>query len=277
MIVDESFPEFTSSADFSTGTFQHACGAFALVQNSLDISLLQAVDGRWQTVEGPSFALPEPAELADHRLMDVTGDGQPEVIMVWYPEFSSHTYGHVLTADSTNCVWGYAPIVRGCGADSLTADLEIADSGEMSTFEFLACWGGYRDTLLMVWNDEFGVFLTEPPSGSSYCESFADDALDLPLGLCSGGWAVAMGQEAIASEGIDVEADSRFGPGTRMAALAYQQLKGLELTGTFDAETWAAMYPVGGPDGTNLVEFPDFDGDGISSPREIGHASGALE
>jgi len=164
MIVDESFPEFTSSADFSTGTFQHACGAFALVQNSLDISLLQAVDGRWQTVEGPSFALPEPAELADHRLMDVTGDGQPEVIMVWYPEFSSHTYGHVLTADSTNCVWGYAPIVRGCGADSLTADLEIEDSGEMSTFEFLACWGGYRDTLPMVWIDEFGVFLTEPPS-----------------------------------------------------------------------------------------------------------------
>lgn len=272
--MDESQPEFVPSEDFTTGVFQHACGTFSLVQNSLEISLMRESKGNWEAVENTGFVLPESAELVDHRVLDVTGDGEPEVILVWYPEFSSHTYGHVLTAGESDCAWIYAPIVRGCGADSLTADLEISPNGKLSTFEFLACSGGYRDELPLVWNDLLRVFLAEPPSGFPYCESFSDEALDLPVGLCSGGWVVGMGQEALALKGIDVDRDGRFGPGTRLATLSYQRANNLELTGVLDEATWATMYPVGGPSGDNFSEFPDFDGDGISSPREIGHAAG---
>lgn len=275
--MDESLGEFVPNENFTTGPFEHSCGTFSLVQNSLDVSLMLEVEGTWEAIESAAFSLPEPAELVEHGVVDVTGDGETEVILVWYPEFSSHSYGHVLTADAIDCEWIYAPILRGCGAGSLTADLEISENEELSTFEFLACWGGYRDKLPLVWNDEFRVFLAEPPPGLPYCESFADDVLDLPIGLCSGGWVVGMGQEALAFEGIDVDRDGRFGPGTRLATLAYQRVKGLELTGVFDEATWAAMYPVGGPNGDNLIEFPDFDGDGISSHREIGHGSGILE
>jgi hypothetical protein len=64
--------------------------------------------------------------------------------------------------------------------------------------------------------------------------------------------------------------DGQFGPASLLAILSHQESLGIPKTGQLDGPTWASLFPAGSE------EFPDFDADGVSSPREIGHASGAF-
>jgi peptidoglycan hydrolase-like protein with peptidoglycan-binding domain len=48
-------------------------------------------------------------------------------------------------------------------------------------------------------------------------------------------------QQKLSALGYAVTADGSFGPGTKAAVIQFQQTRGLPVTGTVDAATWAAL------------------------------------
>lgn len=274
----ESFAEFLTGSGVtkSSGVIDHGCGEIAFVEVPGKSKLISWVANSWQTVQLFDFEAEEVLpSVASVWTSDVTGDGEPEVVISWSQEGSDQTFGGVLHADVGKCDWQLATFIDGCDQGVWLGDLALPDDSSLTGRAFMDCAYG-EDEVQLVWNQELEVFLARPVSGDRYCRSLTEN-FDLPLISCNKGWAVQMAQEAIAGAGFDVDVDGQFGPGTQMAVLLFQQRAGIPLSGVIDEPTWAAIYPVGGPDGTNMVEYPDFDGDGISSPREIGDASGSVD
>ena len=83
---------------------------------------------------------------------------------------------------------------------------------------------------------------------------------DLPIGPCSEGYGVSMIQNALISYGYQIEPDGQYGQATADAVAQFQGVKGLTVTGTVDALTYAALGPLGV--GTDL------NGDGVVGPNE---------
>ena len=82
----------------------------------------------------------------------------------------------------------------------------------------------------------------------------------LPIGPCSEGYGVGMIQNALISYGYQIEPDGQYGQATADAVSQFQGVKGLTITGTVDALTYAALGPMGV--GTDL------NGDGVVGPNE---------
>jgi peptidoglycan hydrolase-like protein with peptidoglycan-binding domain len=67
-------------------------------------------------------------------------------------------------------------------------------------------------------------------------------------------------QNALISYGYQIEPDGQYGQATADAVAQFQGVKGLVVTGTVDALTYAALGPLGV--GTDL------NGDGVVGPNE---------
>jgi hypothetical protein len=268
--------EQASQSKFSSGIVEHSCGTFAMVQSTGYPLLLEWSEPDWLPAEGASTTLDYESgiDVVQSWSTDLTGDGDPEIVLSLEVEGANRGFGQILSANGEDCVWVYLSAVDGCSRAEVFDDLTVVGQRAVGT-GFVGCGNG-RDSVEYAWLPQFGLFVAEPESGGPVCSSMWDD-LDLPLSNCSEGWAVSMAQEEMDARGISVDIDGRFGPGTQRAVLEYQQLNGLPLTGQVDHVTWAAMYPVDADSDGGWNYYPDYDGDGVSSPREIGHASGALE
>lgn len=264
-----------SEASFSTGAFEHSCGTFAMIRGDGPPAILKWVEDAWSSASmiTPEIELDPDLFVNDSWIEDVTGDGEPEVSISWFYEGGNRTFGQVLSASPDNCEWHYLEVIDGCGINQVFDDLTVVASGPRGT-ALIDCGYG-RAGANFDFQSEFGVFVASPGDGESFCESMRED-YDLPLSNCSEGWAVRMAQEEMAANGISVDTDGRYGPGTQMGVLRYQIQNDLPLTGQVDPLTWSLMYPVGSGEDSEWNEYPDYNGDGISSPREIGHASGAF-
>lgn len=268
--------EKASSAVFSTGAFQHSCGEFAVIQSSGYPLILTWLDEEWLPVEGASTSLEFDSgiNVLESWQTDLTGDGEPEVVLSLGIEGANRSFGQILSASPGECLWGYLTTVDGCSESEIVDDLAVEGAKAAGT-GFVSCGDG-RDSIELEWLPEFSLFVAMPYQDSNFCSGMRED-LDLPLSNCSQGWPVSMAQEAVAAQGISVDIDGRFGPGTQRAVLRYQKELGLPLTGQVDPLTWSVMYPAGSSSTDGWTTYPDYDGDGISTPREIGHATGALE
>ncbi len=260
----------TSGTKFTTPVISHSCGQFALIHNEAEPSILRWSGSEW-AIAPFSYATTFDPEIAvdQHWIDDVTGDGDPEIILNWYSDGGNRSFGQVISANSPDCIWHYLPVVDGCGDSEVIDNLTVVGDGQLEASGFIDCSGG-RVGLRMNWQAPFGLFIAMPLEGEKFCNGLTE-SFDLPLSNCSESWAVRMAQESLVGRGAKIDTDGQYGPATQLAVLTFQQSLGIHLTGQLDGETWASLFPSG------TDEFPDYDGDGVSSPREIGHASGVFE
>lgn len=259
-----------SGTVFATPIVSHTCGQFALVHKEAEPSILQWNGSEWASAIF-SYATTFDPEIAveQHWIDDVTGDGDPEIILNWYYDGANRSFGQVISASSPDCNWRYLSLVDGFGDSELIDNLTLVGDGLLEGSGFLNGYGG-RAGLRLNWESQLGLFVAMPLEGEKFCNDLTE-SFDLPLSSCSESWAVRMAQESLVERGAEIDTDGQYGPATQLAVLRLQQSLGIQLTGQIDGETWASLFPAGSD------EFPDFDGDGVSSPREIGHASGAFE
>lgn len=264
-----------SAATFATEIFEHECGTFAMVQGAGLPAILQWANDEWASapLSAPELEPDSESLIDDFWIEDITGNGEPDIAISWFYQGANRTFGQVLSAPTDSCEWRYLEVVDGCGAQGTFTDLEVRGNLAVGSALIDCAYG--RVSAFFAFEPEFGLFVAKPIPGESFCDSMRED-YDLPLSNCSEGWAVRMAQERMMLNGITVDRDGRFGPGTQVAVLRFQVLNDLPLTGHVDPLTWSLMYPVGTSDDGGWNEYPDYDGDGISSPREIGHASGTF-
>lgn len=259
-----------SDIKFSTPVIEHSCGKFSLIHDEAEPTILKWDGNDWINADFSFATTFDPEILVDqHWVADVTLDGDPEIVLNWFYEGGNRSFGQVISANAEDCIWSYATLVDGCGDSETIDNLTYVSSESLQGSGFLNCYGG-RVGFSLVWTPEIGVFVTAPLGGEKYCNGLTE-SFDLPLSTCSEGWAVRMAQEALIGRGARIEADGQFGPASQIAVISLQQSLNLPRTGQLDGPTWASLFPAGSE------EFPDFDGDGVSSPREIGHASGAFD
>lgn len=260
----------SSGVVFSTSVISHSCGEFALVHKEAEPSLLRWNGSEWVSAQFSYLTTFDP-EIAveDHWVKDVTGDGNPEIILNWFYDGGNRGFGQVISAEEPGCTWHYISAVDGCGDSEVIDNLSVISDGNLQGSGFIDCSGGRVGTQLE-WNEDLGIFVTRPLEGEKFCNGLTE-SFDLPLSNCSKGWAVKMAQDSLIDRGSQIDADGQFGPATQLAILNLQKLLGIQLTGQLDGDTWSSLFPPGSE------EYPDYDGDGVSSPREIGHASGAFE
>jgi hypothetical protein len=260
----------SSGIKFSTPVVSHSCGQFALVHKEAEPSILQWSGSEWASAPF-SYATTFDPEIAvdQHWIDDVTGDGDPEIILNWYSDGGNRGFGQVISANSPECIWHYLSLVDGFGDSEVIDNLAVVGDGQLGGSGFIDGSGG-RVGLRLNWEAQFGLFVAMPLEGEKFCDGLTE-SFDLPLSNCSEGWAVRMAQESLVDRGAKIDTDGQYGPATQLAVLTFQKSLGIKLTGQLDGETWASLFPAGSD------EFPDYDGDGVSSPREIGHALGAFE
>lgn len=255
---------------FSSGAREHVCGPLAFVATPREQRLLAWTGTQWDT----AIRVPDSFELsgekvADFLMGDLTGDGRAEIVIRWAPQFTMREVGAVLRAATAGCRWEWQELTDSCSNRRLYEGLGIERDGSLIG----SGWSGAcspRETVRFRWFPEINSLVARPyDSSTQMCGFYDESRIDLPIITCNRNWAVQMFQEGLRASGFNVNPDGYFGPGTQIAVLGYQQRLGLEMTGHIDADTWSSMYPVDWENG-----FPDFDNDGVSSPREIAHWSG---
>lgn len=260
----------TSGIAFATPVITHTCGTFALIHDDAEPSILKWNDTEWTNANFTFATTFDPGVFVEqHWIADVTSDGEPEVILNWFYEGGNRGFGQVLSASTPDCTWHYLSTVDSCGDSEVVDNLTYLATGQLQASGFINC-NGERAGMKLKWESDLGVFVAGPLDGEKFCNGMTD-TIELPLSTCSESWAVEMAQRVLVERGAHIDIDGQFGPATQLAVLRLQKSLGVQLTGLLDGETWAALFPAGSE------EYPDFDGDGVSSPREIGHASGALE
>ena len=266
--------ELLSAYNFAVTTeiFDHACGTFALGQTSGPPTLLLWDGVSWSKVETlvDLAGLDDSRSIEEYWLNDVTGDGEPEIVINWNIPGAGRPVGSVIYAEPSDCLWSYASAIDSCGSYGYFEDsLVVAGVGLTGTGFPGPC--ETREDVRYVWEPSIQHFVSRRSDPNQrLCSGLIED-YDLPLTVCSESWAVSMAQEALVNQGITVEIDGQYGSGSQVGVARYQLMRGLPVTGVVDSQTWADMYPVDGN------EYPDYDGDGVSSPREIGDRSGAFE
>lgn len=247
----------------SAKIFEHSCGLFALVHPDGETMLLQWEKSTWVGVDVLNF-LTFDSELAleEQWVVDVTSDGEPEIVFQWINKEANRSFGQVISNDGIICTWKSLLILDGCGP-SFTADNLSLVGPSLQISGFVNCKGG-RVSANLLWNPLLNAFIARPLEGNRFCGLLIEN-IDLPLTSCDEGWAVRMAQQALVDQGYAIETDGQFGPATQIAVLLYQQSRGIAITGILDGETWSSLFPLaqGG--------YIDYDGDGISSPREMAH------
>jgi hypothetical protein len=257
---------------YSSGLIDHSCGLVAVV-GSAGANQLVIWDGsEWLEVDGLAGGWPGTMDvIGKTRLVDLKGDGFAEVLISWDAGSTGmRPYSAVVSSAGSDCTWVWEPLVDSCGDQIVYDALSVTSSGELVGSGFPRGCAG-RDSVRFEWFAEINRFVARPePSSVKVCGDYEEDRIDLPIVICSKSWAIQMAQEVLGKSGFNVASDGYFGPGTQLALLRYQMRNGLHLSGVIDGYTWGSMFPVTWEDG-----FMDYDGDGIASPREIAHWSGA--
>lgn len=259
-----------AGVSFNSGLVSHSCGTFAFVATPQEQRLIAWDKTTWVTelVVPQRFQL-EGATVSEFATSDLNGDGKSEIVIRWAPEFAMREVGAVLKSNPSDCSWSWQELVDSCNIRFLYDNLTLSPEGDLIG----SGWSGGcspREGVRFQWFSEVQRFVARPfASDSQMCGVYDEFNIDLPLMTCTRTWAVQMFQEGLRAAGFNVNPDGYFGPGTQVAVIGYQQRLGLDASGLIDELTWASMFPVNWDDG-----FPDYDGDGISSPREIAHWSG---
>lgn len=260
----------TSGIAFTTPVISHSCGTFALIHDDAEPTILKWDDTEWTNASFAFATTFDPGVFVEqHWIADVTSDGEPEIILNWFYDGGNRSFGQVVSASSPECTWHYLSTIESCGDSEVVDNLTYVPNGQLQGSGFINC-SGERAGMKLTWDPVLGVFIAGPLDGEKYCNGLTE-TIDLPLSTCSESWAIQMAQRVLVERGAQIDTDGQYGPATQLAVLRLQQSLGIQLSGQLDGETWASLFPAG------TDEYPDFDGDGVSSPREIGHASGALE
>lgn len=255
---------------FSTGVLDHGCGKMAFVANPDRQRLLLWNASEWVEIESIQTELDTlDNEVLAFRSIDLTEDGLDEFVVTWEPNRQMRAFGAVMSPDDETCGWSWLTLVDSCGAGGMYGGLNVTSDGDLIGSGFSgAC--SLRETVRFDWYENIDRFVARPGEpGVKMCDEFDTDVIDLPLLTCDSGWAVEMFQQGLKDRGAPVEVDGYFGPGTQIEVLAYQQRSGLFASGLIDSDTWGSMFGVDWDLG-----YPDYDQDGVSSPREMAHWSG---
>jgi len=261
--------------------FENSCGTFAVTFDPGYVDIQKWNGESWSSlprVEPPTFIRREELqssggsdELRKVAVWDVTGDN--EVDVVFDLRFGNgSTYTLVLTPDENSCKWFYPSVFDACGwgfglTNARAGGDQLVAEGE------LRCDGSPEVKVVYTWFKEINSFIGAPMNSEPYC-GFVENDLSFFIKMCDSGRVVQLVQEALVRSGIEVKIDGQFGIETQAGVIAYQQRMDLEVIGHVEIETWASMYPAGGPDRSDFAKFPDYDGDGISSPSEISQPVG---
>jgi hypothetical protein len=244
--------------------FDHSCGLFALVHPGGETKLLRWEKPNWVGVD-PFDLIPFDPELSleEQWVADVTNDGKPEIVLQWLNEEANRSFGQVISNDGVDCTWRKISIIDGCGTSFVADNLSLVQSF-LQISGFVNCKGG-RVSANLLWDSSLKVFIARPLEGNLFCGTLIEN-IDLPLSSCDEGWAVRMAQQALVEQGYAIDVDGQFGPATQIAVLSHQLSRGIVMSGILDGATWSSLFP------PNRGAYPDFDGDGISSPREMAHS-----
>ncbi len=256
---------------FSSGVISTDCGEVAFLGSGSPAALVHWSGEEWisnESVASLTGQFVNPVE--DVATRDLNRDGVDELVVSMDPNGGMRSFGFVLSADRSSCTWNWLPLVDSCG-DSRTYDSIALDrSGRLVGSGFPGGCSG-RAEVVFEWYSGVERLVARGADGSSTCDGFyIEGEFDLPLMTCDNNWAVEIAQQVLSDEGYDVDIDGYFGPGTQIAVLEYQHDNELYRSGVLDGETWGSMFPIN-PD----LGYVDYDGDGIPSPVEIGHYSGA--
>ena len=248
----------------SAELFDHPCGLFALVHPGGETKLLRWDKPSWVGVD-PFDLIPSDSELSleEQWVADVTNDGKPEIILQWINEGANRSFGQVISNDGVDCTWRKISIIDGCGTSFVADNLSLVRSS-LQISGFVNCKGG-RVSANLLWDSSLKVFIARPLEGNLFCGTLIEN-IDLPLSSCDEGWAVRMAQQALVDQGYAIDIDGQFGPATQLAVLSHQMTRGIVMSGILDGETWSTLFPA------DQGAYPDYDGDGISSPREMAHS-----
>lgn len=271
----EALEEFVAAngLDTTTGVIEHPCGLVAYSTNSRERQLTGWAGDRWIELDSVAAATDGlDAALSDWWSADVLGDRGEEVVVEFNAPGAMRPFGGVLTASEPDCAWAWAPIVDSCGDYILYDAISVDPARGLIGTGFPAGCSG-RDAVRLERRDDLGRLVAaqyEPSQG--LCDGYGyRENINLPLVVCEQGWSIEMAQQALADDGYPVDVDGYFGADMRDAVMAYQRARDLSPHGVIAGDTWTAMYPPSGR------LYPDFDLDGVASPAEIGHASGATE
>lgn len=256
---------------YSSGVIESDCGDFAVVGEGEPLSLLHWSGEEWfpnESVGTLTATFDNPVE--EVMFADLTRDGNEEIIIRLDPQGGMRSFGFVLSVDQASCAWDWLRLVDSCGDWRVYDSLSLSSTGRLTGSGFPGGCSG-RTGVSFEWIPSVERLVARVPGGGSTCEgSYVEGEFDLPLMTCDSNWAVQMAQQVLSAAGLDVDVDGYFGPGTQLATLAYQQRNELYMSGVLDGDTWSHMFPID-PD----LGYIDYDGDGVASPVEIGHYSGA--
>lgn len=253
----------------SSGVLETACGELALVTDRR-VTQLRVWDGAsWVPDRTAAEELRDtPSRLLDSvSAVDLTGDGVEELVISWEldPSSEQRPWGSVLWGGESGCEWELVWMVDSCGGELVTAGLTFDRRDGLIGSGFPSACSG-RDTVVFEWVNGADAFVGRSlRQSATTCDEYTFN-IDLHLALCDESWAVEMVQAYLADRGYAVQVDGYFGPGTQTAVMHFQQSNGLVPDGLVGPITWSTMYPAGG------WEAPDYDGDGVSSPREMAHS-----
>lgn len=269
-ITPESVLESTMASrgmTFTTGVVNDSCGQMAVVSDEF-VTELWAWDGaQWTAAQGSRGALADaPARaISGATLVDLSGDGNGEWVISWEldPAFDNRPWGVVLWGQEQGCDWETVWMVDSCGGEKYFAGLNYNRFDGLTGSGFPSACSG-RTTIAFEWVNGADAFVGRPVSASEVICPEYEFNLDLALQLCDESWAVEMMQYYLAERGYAIRPDGYFGAGTQEAVMHFQQSNGLVPDGLVGPITWSTMFPPS-------WDYPDYDGDGVSTPREMAH------
>lgn len=272
LVTPESVLEATAQQrgmTFSTGLIKDSCGEMALVSDGFVTEIWSWDGAGWSPARGSQAALADAPsrQVEGASLTDLNADGRGEWVISWAldPALDSRPWGVVLWGQEEGCDWETVWMVDSCGGEKYVAGLTLDPYQGLIGSGFPSACSG-RETIAFEWVNGADAFVGRPTRSSDIvCPDYSYN-IDLELSLCDESWAVEMMQYYLSQRGYAVRPDGYFGAGTQEAIMHFQQSNGLVPDGLVGPLTWSTMFPVSWPD------YPDYDGDGVSTPREMSHS-----